>query len=84
MAPLCNVMVRCLGFPAQFAFEHPLFWLTPGRSRKAPMLCGYLGTQATWKVLGQIYGEVGLACSPLVTVVGVAPTQLAFPTTWGR
>lgn len=46
MAPLCNVMVRCLGFPAQFVFGLPLFWLTPDRSRKAPMLCGYLGTRS--------------------------------------
>ena len=79
MAPLCNAMVRCLGFPAQFAFGHPLRWATPGKSHKAPMLCGYLGTQVTRKALGQIYREVGFTYTPLVTVVWCCSHTAGFP-----
>lgn len=79
MAPLCNAMVRCLGLSAQCAFGHPLLWVTPGKSHKAPMLCGYLSTWVTWKALGQIYREVGLTYSPLVTVVWCCSRTAGFP-----
>ena len=77
--PSCNAMVRRLGFSAQCAFAHPLLWVTPGKSRKAPVLCGYLSTQVTWKALGWTYGEVGLAYSPLVTVVWCCSHTAGFP-----
>lgn len=79
-ALLCNAMVGCLGFPA---FGHSLLWVTPGKSHKAAVLCGYLGTQVTWKALGQIYREVGLTYSSLVTVIWCCPHTGGFPQNLG-
>lgn len=79
MASLRNAMVRCLWFSAQCAFGHLLLQVTPCKSHKAPMLCGYLSTQVTWKALGQIYREVGLTYSPLVTVVWCCSHTAGFP-----